>query len=331
MACARGARRARVRRAGGGPRRRRARRRRLRGARRLRVGARASPSARSRAVPASSCAATPTGPSSCSGLQGEPFLRIGPDGVAENRRSPTWAASRPGRPGRRQGCGLRQGCERGRRRRPDWRRVSTQRIVRWHDERARELPARAWSVPLEVDGTTPGIVRGTIVRAAPPRPAGGGPAPPRGRRHRCRQPCGRRRGPGGRSRPSRPWRAPSPWPGSSQVRGWPRRRRRASARNCWPGCGRCSRAWACSPRAALQALRRPAGGHRDRHRRRVPGGDDRVRRGGRVQQRQPRRPRLVPVGGRRRARAGGSACSSAAASAGTAHSPVTPQPQPSGN
>lgn len=96
------------------------------------------------------------------GLQGEPFLRIGPDGVEENRRSPTWAASRSltgrtaGGPGDPAAAA------------PDWRRVSTRRTVRWHDERARELPARAWSVPLEVDGTTPGIVRGTVRRAAPP-------------------------------------------------------------------------------------------------------------------------------------------------------------------
>ncbi|WP_327009299.1 hypothetical protein OHA72_19895 [Dactylosporangium sp. NBC_01737] len=95
------------------------------------------------------------------GLQGEPFLRIGPDGVAGNHRSPTWAASRSvtGRADRTAG----QAGE------PDWRRMSTQRTVRWHDERARELPARAWSVPLEMDGTTPGIIRGTVRRADPPQ------------------------------------------------------------------------------------------------------------------------------------------------------------------
>ncbi|MEV4508873.1 hypothetical protein AB0K00_07940 [Dactylosporangium sp. NPDC049525] len=94
------------------------------------------------------------------GLQGEPFLRIGPGGVAENRRSPTWAASRSltGRAGTSAPAEA-----------PDWRQVSTQRTVRWHDERARELPARAWSVPLEVDGTTPGIIRGTVRRADPPQ------------------------------------------------------------------------------------------------------------------------------------------------------------------
>ncbi|GAB3858325.1 hypothetical protein ACFPIJ_19150 [Dactylosporangium cerinum] len=96
------------------------------------------------------------------GLQGEPFLRVDRDGVAENRRSPTWSASRSltGRAARTGETGSSD---------PAWRRVSAQRTVRWHDERARELPARAWSVPLEVDGTTPGIVRGTIVRAAPPQ------------------------------------------------------------------------------------------------------------------------------------------------------------------
>jgi hypothetical protein len=100
------------------------------------------------------------------GLQGEPFLRIAPDGVAGNHRSPTWAASRSltGR-----ASGTTAGTAAGAAAEPDWRRVSTQRTVRWHDERARDLPARAWSVPLEVDGTTPGIIRGTVRPAAPPQ------------------------------------------------------------------------------------------------------------------------------------------------------------------
>ncbi len=99
------------------------------------------------------------------GLQGEPFLRVGPDGVAGNRRSPTWSASRS-LTGRAAPEGSDQAAAAAE---PDWRRVSRQRTVRWHDERARELPARAWSVPLEVDGTTPGIIRGTVRRADPPQ------------------------------------------------------------------------------------------------------------------------------------------------------------------
>ncbi|MET7418543.1 hypothetical protein [Dactylosporangium sp. NPDC005555] len=94
------------------------------------------------------------------GRQGEAFLRVSPDGVDENRRSSTWAASRT-LTGVVDGTADPQAP-------PDWRRVSKERVVRWHDERARELPARAWSVPLEVDGTTPGIIRGTIRAANPP-------------------------------------------------------------------------------------------------------------------------------------------------------------------
>ncbi|MEV4136159.1 hypothetical protein AB0J72_28815 [Dactylosporangium sp. NPDC049742] len=92
------------------------------------------------------------------GMQGEPFLRISGDGVAENRGSPTWAASRSL-------TGTVKGAASAA---PQWHQVSRQRTVRWHDERARELPARAWSVPLEIDGTTPGIIRGVVTKAEPP-------------------------------------------------------------------------------------------------------------------------------------------------------------------
>ncbi|MET7399516.1 hypothetical protein ABZS66_39135 [Dactylosporangium sp. NPDC005572] len=96
------------------------------------------------------------------GLQGEEFLRVRPGGVDENRRSPTWFASRSLTGTARGGDAAAT---------PEWHTIATEPVVRWHDERARELPARAWSVPLLVDGREPGIVRGTIVPA---------PAPPTG-------------------------------------------------------------------------------------------------------------------------------------------------------
>ncbi|UWZ43227.1 hypothetical protein [Dactylosporangium matsuzakiense] len=96
------------------------------------------------------------------GLQGEEFLRIGIRGVEENRASPTWVASRSV-------SGVAAGGDAGAA--PDWRAVSAEPRVRWHDERARELPARSWSVPLLVDSREPGIIRGSI--AAAPAPATG--------------------------------------------------------------------------------------------------------------------------------------------------------------
>ncbi|MFI5912944.1 hypothetical protein [Dactylosporangium sp. NPDC051541] len=94
------------------------------------------------------------------GLQGEEFLRVGAGGVQENRQSPTWFASRSI-------TGTATGGDAGAA--PEWHLVSAEPRVRWHDERARELPARAWSVPLLVDGRDPGIVRGTIAAAEAPQ------------------------------------------------------------------------------------------------------------------------------------------------------------------
>ncbi|GAA0707464.1 hypothetical protein Drose_28730 [Dactylosporangium roseum] len=96
------------------------------------------------------------------GLQGEEFLRVRPDGVDENRKSPTWFASRSLSASGKGGDAKAM---------PEWHTVSMDPVVRWHDERARELPARAWSVPLLLDRQDPGIVRGTIVAA--PAPATG--------------------------------------------------------------------------------------------------------------------------------------------------------------
>ena len=93
------------------------------------------------------------------GLQGEEFLRVNKDGAEENRRAPTWFASRSI-------SGNATGGDAAAR--PEWHRISGEPRVRWHDERARELPARDWSVPLLVDGREPGIVRGTVAKAPVP-------------------------------------------------------------------------------------------------------------------------------------------------------------------
>ncbi|WP_426506238.1 hypothetical protein ACPPVO_50140 [Dactylosporangium sp. McL0621] len=94
------------------------------------------------------------------GLQGEEFLRVGVRGVEENRQSPTWVASRSITGAARGGNASAA---------PEWHLVASVPRVRWHDERARELPARAWSVPLLVDGREAGIVRGTVASAPAPQ------------------------------------------------------------------------------------------------------------------------------------------------------------------
>jgi hypothetical protein len=94
------------------------------------------------------------------GLQGEPFPRVRPDGVDENRNSPTLYASRSFR-----GNAPPSGLDRD----PDWHATSDRPVVRWHEERARVAD---WSVPLLFDGADPRVVRGTVEAVAPPAVAG---------------------------------------------------------------------------------------------------------------------------------------------------------------
>ncbi|MGC4768707.1 hypothetical protein ACLQ25_06950 [Micromonospora sp. DT44] len=111
------------------------------------------------------------------GYSGEPYLRIGPDGVFENTRSPATYLNRtlagdtalpadadPAAP-------------------PSWRRVDDGATVRWHDQRAlwqestppaqvlaapeREHRVRDWTVPLR-DGTDPLTIGGTLDWVPPP-------------------------------------------------------------------------------------------------------------------------------------------------------------------
>ncbi|WBB70619.1 hypothetical protein [Micromonospora sp. WMMD812] len=111
------------------------------------------------------------------GYSGEPYLRVGPDGVFENTRSPATYLNRtiagdttlpaeadPAAP-------------------PSWRRVADGPSVRWHDQRAlyresappaavraapeREHRVRDWAVPLR-DGTDRMEIRGTLDWVPPP-------------------------------------------------------------------------------------------------------------------------------------------------------------------
>ncbi|MGN9808294.1 hypothetical protein ACTMSW_02890 [Micromonospora sp. BQ11] len=111
------------------------------------------------------------------GYSGEPYLRVGPDGVYENLRSPATYLNRTIAGDTRVPAEANPAAE------PDWRRVDDSSTVRWHDQRAlwreaapppqvraapdREHRVRDWVVPLR-DGTEPLEVRGTLDWVPPP-------------------------------------------------------------------------------------------------------------------------------------------------------------------
>ncbi|MEU1396137.1 hypothetical protein ABZ403_08735 [Micromonospora zamorensis] len=111
------------------------------------------------------------------GYSGEPYLRVGPDGIFENSRSPATYLNRtitgdtalpaeadPAAP-------------------PSWRRIDDGPTARWHDQRAlwqesappeavraapdREHRVRDWTVPLR-DGADPVVIGGTLDWVPPP-------------------------------------------------------------------------------------------------------------------------------------------------------------------
>ncbi|MFE9188989.1 hypothetical protein ACFYL6_05190 [Micromonospora sp. NPDC007208] len=111
------------------------------------------------------------------GYSGEPYLRVGPDGVFENSHSPATYLNRtiagdtalpaeadPAAP-------------------PSWRRIDDGTTARWHDQRAlwqesapppavraapdREHRVRDWTIPLR-DGTDPAVIGGTLDWVPPP-------------------------------------------------------------------------------------------------------------------------------------------------------------------
>lgn len=94
------------------------------------------------------------------GADGEPFLRLGPDGAEVNHRSPTWVFT-----AQAQGTDL-DGVVADPTAPPEWRQVSASPSFAWLDPRAliAEVGAEAqtleWAVPLSIDG------RSTEIRGA---------------------------------------------------------------------------------------------------------------------------------------------------------------------
>lgn len=111
------------------------------------------------------------------GYSGEPYLRIGPDGVFENTRSPATYLNRT------IGGETALPAEADPAAPPSWRRVDDGTTARWHDQRAlwqesappaaalaapdREHRVREWTVPLR-DGTDPVLIGGTLDWVPPP-------------------------------------------------------------------------------------------------------------------------------------------------------------------
>ncbi|MEV4659292.1 hypothetical protein [Micromonospora sp. NPDC049301] len=111
------------------------------------------------------------------GYSGEPYLRVGPDGVFENTRSPATYLNRTltgetTLPAEADPAAT-----------PSWRRIADGPTVRWHDQRAlwresappdavraapdREHRVRDWTIPLR-DGADAAQIRGTLDWLPPP-------------------------------------------------------------------------------------------------------------------------------------------------------------------
>ncbi|RQX18409.1 hypothetical protein DDE19_07590, partial [Micromonospora ureilytica] len=111
------------------------------------------------------------------GYSGEPYLRVGPDGVFENTHSPATYLNRTitgdtALPAEADPAAA-----------PSWRRIADGTTARWHDQRAlwqesappaavraapdREHRVRDWTIPLR-DGTDPVVIGGTLDWVPPP-------------------------------------------------------------------------------------------------------------------------------------------------------------------
>jgi hypothetical protein len=114
------------------------------------------------------------------GYDGEPYLRVGPRGVFENKRSPAVFLNRTRRPTERPPRTFDSGAP------PEWERVSSGRVARWHDHRAhwmgtgdppavQRAPGRfhvvipRWTIPFERLGEQLAI-QGDVVWVPGPSP-----------------------------------------------------------------------------------------------------------------------------------------------------------------
>ena len=94
------------------------------------------------------------------GYDDEPYLRVGPDGVFENTRSPAVFQNRSLNATGDVPDSYDATAE------PEWRRVSTDDHVRWHDHRAHRMgggsfPTTQWTINLTANGR-PVVVQGEL-------------------------------------------------------------------------------------------------------------------------------------------------------------------------
>ena len=100
------------------------------------------------------------------GYDREPYLRVGPDGVWVNRRSPATFLNRFATPTAAAPAALDATAP------PEWDRMSASPIARWHDHRAHWMGRGAahdvpWAIPIRVDGASARIVGRLDTLAAP--------------------------------------------------------------------------------------------------------------------------------------------------------------------
>ncbi|HEX5616542.1 MAG TPA: hypothetical protein VFZ83_15410 [Acidimicrobiia bacterium] len=108
------------------------------------------------------------------GYDAEPYLRVGPDGVFRNRRSPATFWNEQDIRSETPPAGFDASAT------PDWERIGSGRVVRWHDHRAHWMGSEpddgeqilsTWEITL-VAGGREIVVRGDIVQRDAPSPVG---------------------------------------------------------------------------------------------------------------------------------------------------------------